>query len=506
MKKTPKAFLELKELSTKIHTYHSILALLHWDQETYMPEGAITSRCEQISLLSGLIHDEKTGRRFKTLLGSLVHLSTGTPKIKGLSKVQLATLREWHRDFTRDTKLPTSFVKTFSQTTSESGQVWATARKEKNFKLFAPFLKKIIDLARQKVDILGYEEHPYDALLKNYEPCMTTSRVGTIFGGLKKELSPLLNKIRNAKQIDNRFLHKKVNDETQIAIGKDLLDILPMEKQYTRLDLSSHPFSTAMHPHDSRITTRILPNGFISNVFSVLHEAGHSMYEMGLPLAHFGTPLCEATSLSVHESQSRFWETLIGRNFPFWKFFYPKLKKQLPGLKDVSLTKFYQGINKVEPSFIRVEADEVTYCLHVILRFELEKELINGTLQVDDLPDAWREKMKELLGIVPPDDAMGCLQDIHWSLGDFGYFPTYALGNVMAAQLLGAFAKDHADWETRIASGDLEFVRIWLKENVHAWGKMYNTDQLTKKITGKTLHEGAYCAYLKNKYSSIYGF
>jgi carboxypeptidase Taq len=334
---------------------------------------------------------------------------------------------------------------------------------------------------------------------------MTTNRVGQIFSGLRKELISLLKKIAKTKQIEDRFLHTKIDDETQIAIGKVLLSKLPMEKGYTRLDLSSHPFSTALHPHDSRITTRILPKAFMSNIFSILHEAGHSMYEMGLPLNHWGTPLCEAASLSVHESQSRFWETLIGRSFSFWKNFYPLLKKELPKqLANIPLEKFYRAINKVTPSFIRVEADEVSYCLHVIIRFELEKQLISGSLQVADLPEAWNGQMKEVFGISPPSDTMGCLQDIHWSLGDFGYFPTYALGNLLASQFFTAFAKEHPNWEDQIASGDLSFVRSWLKSNIHGWGKMYDAEQLAKKVTGKPLSEDAYCSYLKNKYNQIY--
>lgn len=505
MAKKQHPFDDLKNLSTKIHTYRSVLSLLHWDQETYMPEGSITPRSEQISLLSTLIHEEKTSKQFKTLLEKLVFLPSGKPKIKGLSKAKLAILREWHKEFIRETKLPASFVTTFSQVTSESSQIWASAKKANNFKLFAPFLTKIIGLCRQKADILGFEEHPYDALLEGYEPCMTTNRVGQIFTGLKKELTALLKKITKAKQIEDRFLHAKIEDETQIAISRALLSHLPMEKGYTRLDLSSHPFSTALHPHDSRITTRILPKAFMSNIFSILHEAGHSMYEMGLPLNHWGTPLCEAASLSVHESQSRFWETLIGRSLPFWKSFYPDLKKALPKhLKTIPLERFYRAINKVTPSFIRVEADEVSYCLHVILRFEIEKQLISGTLQVADLPEAWNAQMKEIFGITPPNDTMGCLQDIHWSLGDFGYFPTYALGNILAAQFFTAFAKEHSSWEEQIASGDLSFVRKWLKSNIHGWGKMYNADQLAKRVTGKPLGEDAYCSYLKSKYHEIY--
>jgi carboxypeptidase Taq len=501
--KTPQAFADLHELSVEIHTYGSILSLLHWDQETFMPSGAISPRSHQISLLSTLIHEKKSSRKFKECLEKLVHMSTGKPKVKGLSKPQQVMLREWRKDFARATKLPTSFVKTFSQVTSEASQVWALAKKENNFKIFAPFLSKIIELCREKASIFGFEDHPYDALLETYEPCMTTRKVGVIFEGLQKELTALLKKITAARQIDNRFLQKKINEGTQVEIGQMILSHLPADSAYTRLDLSAHPFSTGLHPHDSRITTRILPNNFMSNIFSVLHETGHSLYEMGLPLETWGTPLSEAVSLSVHESQSRWWETLIGRSLPFWKHFYPLLQKLHP-MKGVPLDRFYHAINKVSPSLIRVEADEVTYCLHVILRFEIEKQLISGKLSVSDLPEAWNAKMKEYLGITPPSDAQGCLQDIHWSLGDFGYFPTYALGNILSAQFFTAFAKKHPDWEKKVAKGELTFIRDWLKTNIHQWGRTYNSEELAKRVTGKPLSEDAYCTYLKKKYADIY--
>ncbi len=503
--KPPKSYADLQELSTEIHHYNSILGLLHWDQETYMPSGGITPRSHQISQLSTLIHEKKTGRKFKDCLEKLISLSTGKTKVKGLSKPQQAAVREWRKDFLRSTKLPSSFVKTFSQVTSEASQIWSAAKKENNFKIFAPFLEKIINLCRQKAEIFGFEDHPYDALLETYEPCMTTRKVDTIFSGLQKELTSLLKKITASRQIDDRFLHKKVDASKQQEISQLILSHLPMDMAYTRLDLSNHPFSMALHPHDSRITTRVLPNAFMSNIFSVLHEAGHSFYEMGLPVDTWGTPLSEATSLSIHESQSRWWETLIGRSLPFWKHLYPKLQKTLPSvLKGVPLDRFYRAINKVAPSLIRVEADEVTYCLHVIIRFEIEKQLISGKLQVSDLPDAWNAKMKEYLGITPPNNTQGCLQDIHWSLGDFGYFPTYALGNLFSAHFFATFAKQHPDWEKRIASGDLSFVREWLKVNIHCHGRMYNSEELAKRVTGKPLSEDAYCTYLKKKYSSIY--
>lgn len=502
----PKPFLDLTELSTEIHTYNSILSLLHWDQETYMPAGGIAPRSRQIALLSELIHEKKTSRKFKECLEKLISLSSGKVKVKGLSKAAQVMLREWRKDFLKTHKLPSSFVKTFSQVTSEASQIWGAAKKESNFKIFAPFLEKIIELTRKKAELLGFEDHPYDALLESYEPCMTTKKVDVIFAELRKELLHLLKKITACKQVDDRFLHRKVEPEKQMEIVTELLRRLPIDMGYTRLDLSSHPFSTSFHPHDSRITTRILPNAFMSNVFSVLHEAGHSLYEMGLPTKSWGTPLSDAVSLSIHESQSRWWETFIGRSLPFWKAFYPILQKKLLHFKDISLERFYRAINKVFPSLIRVEADEVTYGLHVIIRFEIEKQLISGQLQVADLPDAWNSKMKEYLGISPPNDSLGCLQDIHWSLGDFGYFPTYALGNLFSAQFFAAFAKKYPNWDERVAKGELVFIREWLKKQVHCWGRTYNSEELVKKVTGKPLSKTDYCAYLKKKYAAIYNF
>lgn len=501
---TPQAFKTLKELSTRIHTYGSILTLLHWDQETYMPKGGIAPRSHQIALLSELAHEEKISPKFKNALDKLIHFPSEKLKIKGLSKSQFICVREWKRDYVRATKLSPEFVKEYSQVTSEATQVWATAKQQDNFGLFAPFLQKIIGLARKKAEMCGFEDHPYDALLEAYEPCVTTKRLETIFSKLKKELTGLLKKIEKGKETDSHFLKAKISDKVQWKMGEELLSILPMDKNYTRLDITSHPFSLALHPHDSRITTRLIPNNFMSNLFSILHEAGHSFYEMGLPAAHFGTPLAETVSLSIHESQSRFWETRIGRSLPFWEFFYPKLQKQLTSLKRVPLEKFYHAINQVAPSFIRVEADEVTYGLHVILRYEIEKELISGKLEVTDLPDAWNAKMKELLGITPPNHRLGCLQDIHWSLGDFGYFPTYALGTMLASQFFSVFEKKHPNWEEEVAQGEISFVRDWLKENIHKLGRTYNTEDLAKHVTGKGISETAHCTYLKKKYQAIY--
>jgi carboxypeptidase Taq len=502
MSKLHPAYEAFWELNQEIRHFQSVLSLLHWDQETYMPPGGVTERSAQTALLSRHVHELKTSKRYRALLEKLVRLPSGAVKVKGLKKNHLVALREWVKDFTRSSKLPPPFVAEFAQVTSEASQVWAVAKQQNNFKLFAPFLRKIVQLNQKKAELYGFTEHPYDALVEHYEPSMTSRKLSTLFDPLQKELTRLVKKIGARKAPDTRFLAGEVSPDIQREIGLELLTHLPLELGYTRLDLSNHPFSIALDPRDSRITTRLEPHRFVSTLFTILHEAGHSFYEMGLPIETLGTPLSEACSTSVHESQSRWWENWVGRSLPFWRFYYPILQKRLPArLKKVPLERFYRGINAVEPSFIRVEADEVTYCLHIILRFQIEKELIGGTLSVEDLPQAWRAKMEEFLGVAPPTDRQGCLQDIHWSLGDFGYFPTYALGNLLAAQFFSAFAKDHPDYEERIASGDLAFIRAWQKENIHRWGRAYDTEQLMKKVSGKSLSAGPYLAYLKAKYN-----
>jgi carboxypeptidase Taq len=491
----------LKEISREIRTFSSISHLLYWDRETYMPVGGSLPRSLQIAQLAGLIHELKTGKRLRTHLEKLVHLSTGRV-LKKVPRLQRIILEEWADEFDRATKLPVAFVKQFSQLTSEASQIWSVARKTDDFALFAPYLEKIVAMNREKAAIFGFEDHPYDALLEGYEPCMTTKKIKVLFARLKQKLLALLEEIKAKQPSEHPSISGTFDVEKQMALGRKLLAALPMESHYSRLDLSVHPFSIAMHPHDSRMTTRITPDGCLSNLFSILHEAGHAMYEMGLPVEHWGTPLGETISLSIHESQSRWWETLIGRSRGFWEFFYPHVREMFSSFQQIPFDDFYRGMHKITSSFIRVEADEVTYSLHIILRFELEYALISGDLAVADLPHVWREKMRELLGIVPPTDREGCLQDIHWSLGEFGYFPTYALGNLFAAQFFEQFAQDHSDWEEQVQHGEFGFIRSWLTEHIHRYGKQYYADQLVKKITGKPLTETAYCTYLKNKYSN----
>lgn len=493
------------ESGKRTATLNSILSLLTWDQETYMPKGAIESRSSQIALLSSMIHEERTSKKFRQKLEKLIDIETGTFLIEALTPLQKAAVREWRRDYLKNTKLPSFFIHKFSEVTSRGTQLWAQARKENDFNLFLPTLQTIVELNREKAKILGYSDHPYDALLDIYEPSMTIEKLSPIFSSLEKHLSALVKKLHTQDPIDDSFLYQNLNHDKQVLFGNLVLDGLNIDRNHMRLDESTHPFSVAMHPDDSRITTRLVSNNFMSNIYSILHEAGHGLYEMNLPKEHFGSPICEPLSFGIHESQSRFWETRIGKSEAFWTHFYPLLQETFPKeFSSISFERFYKAINAVKPNLIRVESDEVSYCLHVLLRYDIEKELIQGTLPVKELPHVWNQKMKNLLGICPQTDSEGCLQDIHWSLGDFGYFPTYALGNLYASHFFKGFEKKHPDWRKKTAKGDLKFIENFLQENIHRYGRLYSQEELAKMVSGEGFSEKAYIEYLENKYHKIY--
>ena len=505
MSQEVKDYKSLLEISKKAKTLSGIDMILGWDQETYMPSGAAPARASQIELMANLIHTEKTSKPFAKALAKLIDIKTGALIAKKLPQPQQAALREWRKEYIKLNALPTSFVQAFAKLTSESMNVWADAKKNNTFKTFAPYLEKIVDMSRQRAEYFGYSDHPYDALIDDFEPNMTKKELTPLFSHLQKNLSELLKRITKAKQVDDSFTNGDVPAQKQLEFSWTILNAMGFDKKYGSLDLSSHPFSTASHPTDSRITTRIHPTSLVSNIMVILHEAGHGLYEMGLPAEHYGSPLCEAISLGIHESQSRLWETRIGQSKPFWEYFLPLMKKAYNGnLAKVSLDAFYRAINKVEPSFIRVEADEVTYPLHVIIRFEIESALIEGSLKVKDLPEAWNAKMKQYLGIAPKTDREGCLQDIHWSMGAIGYFPTYTLGTLYSSQFFTAFEKKFTNWKERVAKGDLLFIREWLGKEVHQHGQRYSAEELSKQITKKKLTPEPFLSYLETKYSDIY--
>jgi carboxypeptidase Taq len=505
MKSKKTAYDQLHELSKIIQTFVSIEYILEWDQEVFMPAAAGDFRATQKGLMAAHVHKLKTSTKFSHLLNQLIDLESGQINDASLTPAQCAALRDWRREHLKDVKLPTSFVKTFTSTASKAGNKWIEAKKTSNFKHFSSSLEKIIQLSRKRADLLGYQEHPYDALLEQFESGMTVAWLTPLFDRLKTALTTLVKTIQSKPPVDDSCLHGEFSPEMQMKFGHKILKEMGFTPEDSRLDVSVHPFCTPVHPLDTRMTTRTHHSDLMSNIFSVLHEGGHGLYNKGLPLEAFGSPLGLQSTLGIDESQSRWWETRIGRTRAFWTHFLPLLQRDFPQLK-ATLDQFYPAINTVKPSFIRVEADEVTYSLHVIVRFEIEKALIEGSLRVKDLPAVWNQKMQDYFGITPSNDSEGCLQDIHWAFGHVGYFPTYALGNLYAAQFFTAFEKAHHDWQSRVAKGELGFIREWLRSHIHQYGRQYSPDELVQRITGKPLDESAYVAYLNSKYKEIYDF
>jgi carboxypeptidase Taq len=500
------AYKQLQKLSRHAQTLGSINSLLHWDQETYMPPGGAEIRAEQLQIVAGLVHRARTGPDFRAALAELVDLESGEVHSADLNEVQIAAVKRWHHDWKRQQALPEAFVEEFALLTSQSLEAWKEARRHNAFNVFAPYLEKIITYSRRQADYIGYKSNPYDALLEGYEPDTNTAAITKLFNTVRNPIVNLLQAIQRSPKPDTSCLQVHVPVETQLAFGKQLLQAIGFDFAKGQLSLSTHPFCEALHPHDCRLTTRIQVTDPIGNVGTVLHEGGHALYETHLPASEYGSPLGEALSLGMHESQSRWWETYIGQSKPFWSHFQSKLYQECgQGWPVVDLDCFWKAVNKVEPSLIRVEADEVTYPLHVILRFELEQELINGTLKVADVPAAWNEKMQSMMGITPPNDSQGCLQDIHWSMGSFGYFPTYLLGNIYAAYLFTAFKEAYPDWHKQVAEGNLHFITQWLKENIHRYGRRYSSVELLEKVGKKPFTAQPYLDYLTNKYSAVYG-
>ncbi len=492
----------LRSVSKRTTILSSIAHLLEWDQETYMPSDGIQLRLEQMKMISHLIHSSATGKTFSNALTKLIDLRTAKVKRKGLTPSQCAALREWLKEWRRGSKLPTAFVTRLSETTTHASYVWKDAKEHNDFKTFAPHLETIVSLLRKKADLLGYGDHPYDALLSHYEADLTISFLSPIFVRLKSALKQLLQRILNKPKPAHRFLHAHCPKKKQLELSQFLLDHMGLRPEASRLDLSAHPFCSSLYPLDTRLTTLVYEENVLQTLFAVLHEGGHALYSMGLPLEHFGSPLCETISLGIDESQSRFWETCIGQSRPFWTWFFPHLQKIFPSAFDsIHFEDFMRALHHVEPHPIRIEADEVTYNLHILLRFELEQGLIDGSIAVQDIPYLWDKKMGEFLGITPQWDSEGCLQDIHWAIGAIGYFPTYTLGNLYAAQFMEAFVRAHPNWEARVSTGDLSFIRAWLLENIHRHGKRYSASELCKRITGKPLSERPFIQYLEKKYA-----
>lgn len=499
----------LRALDAEAKLLEHIGAVLGWDQETYMPEGAIDERADQLAFIETLSHDKATDPEIGRILDELGSTASAPGGPESLPTIDRAYLRVLRRGYDQATKLPTELVSEMAKATSLSQAAWIEARKHDDFKAFAPHLTKMLDFNKRVAACLAPEKKPYDVLLDQYEEGCTEAQVRDVFSALRVDLVSLLEKIRGRPQVDDSFLHRRCPEAAQREASEYFMKVLAFDAKRGRLDTTAHPFTTTLGSSDVRITTRFIEEYFPSSVFSTIHESGHALYEMGIdPSPEYRrTSLSEASSMAVHESQSRLWENTVGRSLGFWLQHLPRLKQILsPALDGVGLEEFYRAINKVEPSLIRTEADEVTYSLHVILRFELESRLISGDLAVADLPAAWNDSMRRLLGVVPPDDASGCLQDIHWAMGSFGYFPSYALGNLYGAQWWDAMKAQGLDPKASVELGDLGAILGWLRTNVHKPGSMYKPGELVERVTGRPLDPSHFVRYLNDKYAGVYGF
>ena len=501
----PSQINQLETLKTRLARVADLDAaanVLEWDQETYMPDGAAEARAHQIATLRKLSHELFTSDEIGRLLEALA------PQVEALDarSDERSLVRVARRDYDKATRVPATLVAEMAQAVALGKQAWKAARETDTFGAFAPHLERLVDLNLQKAEALGYDRRRYDALLDQYEPGMRTSEVEAVFRDLRRALVPIVQAIAEHEPPDDAFLHQAFDTDAQWDFGVDMIRSFGYDFDRGRQDLSAHPFTTSFSITDVRLTTRVHEHFFPTALFGTLHEAGHGLYEQGIDPALDRTPLADGTSLGMHESQSRLWENLVGRSRAFWQHHYGPLQARFPEpLSDVPLEAFYRGINRVAPSLIRVEADEVTYNLHIMLRFELETAMVDGNLAVGDLPEAWNAKMEEYLGLRPKTDADGVLQDVHWSLGALGYFPTYALGNLMSVQLFDQAQADVQGLEEQIAQGRFAELLGWLRRNVHQHGRKKTAGEILQDVVGGGLDAGPWLAYVRQKYGAIYG-
>lgn len=487
----------------EIALLESTNALLGWDERTLLPVRAGAYRAEQMTCLSGLIHQRSTDPQVGEWLDQLADSPAAADPHSDVG----ATIRQLRREYKKKIKLPQSLVEELTRTAVLGQQAWVEAREQDDFAGFQPLLVRIVDLKRQQAAAIGYSDCPYDALLDDYEPDAQTSNVRDVLDGLRRELVPLVAAIQDSgREPDRSILTRNYPVDRQRSFGTQAASAIGFDFERGRLDVTHHPFCSSMGPHDCRITTRYDERFFPGAFFGTLHEAGHGMYDQGLRTEQYGLPPGTYLSLGIHESQSRMWENLVGRSLPFWQYLFGAAVSSFPeALQDVQLDDFYFAINDVRPSLIRVEADEATYNLHIIIRFELEQALLDDQLQVGDLPGAWNEKYEQYLGIRPPTDADGVLQDIHWSAGLIGYFPTYSLGNLYAAQLFAAADTELGGLHDQFARGEFAPLLEWLRTNIHQAGQCYPAAELVQCVTGKSLSHEALIAQLNSKLAPLYG-
>jgi carboxypeptidase Taq len=495
-------FDELKRRLAEIHYLGRAKALFDWDERTMMPPGGAEARADQIAALVRVRHERLASDDLGRLLDEL------EPFGEELSydSDEAALIRVAKRDHEKARRVPIELHAEMARSASVAETVWRKAKQRSDFELFLPHLERNVYLKLRYVHCFERED-AYDPLLDDYEPGMKTPEMAAILDDLKQALLPLVAEVsQRAAEVDDSFLRKSFPTGAQRTVVRRLLGALPMPNESWRLDETTHPFQMSLSPTDVRLTTRYDEQDLQASVFAALHEYGHGLYENGVDPALDGSPLGRPTSLGLHESQSRMWENLVGRSLPFWRGFYGMLDESFPSALDgVGPEGFFRAVNKVQPSLIRIEADELTYDLHVLLRFELERELIDGKLEPRDLPAAWNARVESYLGIEVPDDAHGVLQDVHWAGGDFGYFPTYSLGNVIAAQLWEAMREALPDLDRQIEEGQFGPLREWLREHVHRHGRKYSAGEVVERATGRPIEVGPYVTYLTQKFRTLYG-
>jgi carboxypeptidase Taq len=493
---------QLVEKVQQIDDLNKALGLMSWDRETYMPKGGTTERIIQMTTLSKLSHEMSTSDE----MGELISGAEAELNGAGYDSTEASLLRLLRRQYDDASKLTPDFVARSSAVSGQAREAWVKARAENDFATFRPWLEQVVELCQEMADLYGYEDEAYDALLDKYETKMKTAEVRAIFEQVKAELVPLREAIDGSDtKIDDSLLHQPFDIEKQQEFARYIAAAAGYDFNRGHLGTVVHPFATSFSRNDARITTRWYPDFLSPSLFGALHESGHAMYEQGTHPDFSRTPLARGTSLGIHESQSRMMENIVGRSRGFWLAHFPKLRETFPeALGNQTAEAFYRAINKTQPSYIRVEADELTYNFHIILRFELEQAMLNGDLAVADLPTAWNDKMNELLGVVPPNDSEGCLQDVHWTRPGFGYFPTYALGNLYAAQFYEtAVAQDPAIAD-ELAQGNTGPLVAWLRENIHQHGRKYTPGELVQRVTGGPLSHEAFMRYATTKFSDLY--
>jgi carboxypeptidase Taq len=475
-------------------------AVLQWDQETYLPPKGAEFRARQLATLAEIAHEWFIAPE----LGGLLEELHARQDLNADQQRNVALSLE---DYNKQKKFTPAFIRRLSEASSRCFHTWLQARSANSFAVYRADLQTMVELKKEEAALAGYQHHPYNALLDQYEKGATVALLDKIFSEVRQPLKDLLTRIAGSKPINDDFLRGDYPKQQQWDFGMELIRRLGFDFDAGRQDLSEHPFTTNFNSLDVRITTRIDEHDFNFMTWSCIHETGHALYEQGLPKEYYGLPLGEYASLGIHESQSRLWENNVGRSYTWWQTIYPRLQQVFPRqLGNVDLDRFYRAINKVQPSLIRTEADEVSYHFHVMIRYELEKRLIEGSLPVADIPAFWNEHYAAWLGVTVPDDKRGCLQDVHWSHGSFGYFPTYSLGSFYAAQFFAAAGNQVPHLSDYMGKGDTTPLLAWLRENIHRWGRHYTSEELCRKATGKTLEIGHFLDYLLDKYVNIYKF